>query len=94
MKAEDIWKSHPQFWQYPIDDFKKNNKNMKILVSKKVMRAATEDAIYLEDMQHHPEKSLLAEVFHSGTNMQLGRCLLRMCKMDLSKVWGQRSYGN
>jgi hypothetical protein len=29
---------------------------MKILVSKKVMRAATEDAIYLEDMQHHPEK--------------------------------------
>ena len=94
MKAEDIWKSHPQFRQYPIDDFKKYNKNMKILVSKKVMRAATEDAIYLEDMQHHPEKSLLAEVFHSGTNMQLERCLLRMCKMDLAEVWGQRSYGN
>ena len=56
MKAEDIWKSHPQFRQYPIDDFKKYNKNMKILVSKKVMRAATEDATYLEDMQHHPEK--------------------------------------
>jgi hypothetical protein len=45
MKAEDIWKSHPQFRQYPIDDFKKYNKNMKILVSKKVMRAAT---------LHHP----------------------------------------
>jgi len=40
MKAEDIWKSHPQFRQYPINDFKKYNKNMKILVSKKVMRAA------------------------------------------------------
>jgi hypothetical protein len=48
---------------------------MKILVSKKVMRAATEDVIYLEDMQHHPEKTLLAEVFHPGTNMQLERCL-------------------
>jgi hypothetical protein len=50
MKAEDIWKSHPQFRHYPIDNFKKYNKNMKILVSKKVMCAATEDAIYLEDM--------------------------------------------
>jgi hypothetical protein len=59
---------------------------MKILVSKKVMRAATEDVIYLEDMQHHPEKTLLAEVFYPGTNMQLERCLLRMCKMDLAEV--------
>ena len=66
MKAEDIWKSHPKFRQYPIDDFKKY-KNMKILVSKKVMCAAKEDTIYLEDMQHHLEKSLLAEVLHSGT---------------------------
>ncbi len=29
MKAEDIWKSHPQFRHYPIDNFKKYNKNRK-----------------------------------------------------------------
>jgi hypothetical protein len=29
---------------------------MKILVSKKVKLAATEDAIYLEDMQRNPQK--------------------------------------
>jgi hypothetical protein len=31
---------------------------MKILVSKKVKLAATEDAIYLEDMQRHPQKQI------------------------------------
>ncbi len=35
MAAEDIWKSQPEFQKYPLNDFKKYNRNMKILVSKK-----------------------------------------------------------
>jgi hypothetical protein len=58
MTAEDIWKSQPEFQKYPLIDFKKCNRNMKILVSKKVKLAATEDAIYLEDMQRHPQKQI------------------------------------
>ena len=86
MKAEDIWKSHPQFQQYPLEDFKRYNKNMKNLVNAKEMRAAAEDAIFLEDTQHHPQKKLLAEALHSGAIMQLKRCLLRMLKMALAKL--------
>ncbi len=56
MTAEDIWKSQPEFQKYPLNGFKKYNRNMKILVFKKVKLAATEDAIYLEDMQCHPQK--------------------------------------
>ncbi len=48
MKAEDIWKSHPQFQQYPLEDFKRYNKNMKNLVNAKEMCAAAEDIIFLE----------------------------------------------
>jgi hypothetical protein len=58
MTAENIWKSQPEFQKYPLNDFKRYNKNMKILVSKKVKLAATEDAIYLEDMQHRPQKQI------------------------------------
>jgi hypothetical protein len=54
MKAEDIWKSHPQFQQYPLKNFKRYNKNMKNLVNAKEMCTAAEDAIFLEDTQHHP----------------------------------------
>ena len=89
MKAEDIWKSHPQFRQYPIDVFKKYNKNMKILVSKKVMRAATEDAIYLEDMQHHPEKIITCRGIPSWNKHAARKMLIKD-----AEVWGQRSYGN
>ena len=58
MKAEDTWKSHPQFQQYPLKDFKRYNKNMKNLVNAKEMHAAAEDAIFLEDTQHHPQKQI------------------------------------
>ena len=57
MTAEEIWKSQPEFQKYPLQDFKKYNKNMKALVSQKVRRAATEEAIYQEDMRHHPIES-------------------------------------
>ncbi len=40
IQAEDIWKSHPQFQQYPLEDFKRYNKNMKNLdkMQRKCMR--------------------------------------------------------
>ena len=41
MSAEDIWKSQPEFQKYPLNDFKRYNKSMKILVSKKVKLATT-----------------------------------------------------
>ncbi len=56
MTAEEIWSSQSIFKQYPLKDYKRYNTNMKNLVSMKQTRAATEDAIYLEDMQHHPQK--------------------------------------
>jgi hypothetical protein len=59
-----------------------------VLVSKKVMCAATEDAIYLEDIQHHPKKLITCR------GIPFWNKHARMCKMDLAKVWGQRSYGN
>ena len=58
MTAEEIWKSQPEFQKYPLVDFKKYNKNMKALVSQKVRRAATEEAIYQEDMRHHTHKEI------------------------------------
>ena len=58
MSAEDIWMSQPEFQKHPLNDFKRYNKRMKILVSKKVKLASTEDAIYLEDMQYHPQKRI------------------------------------
>ena len=58
MTAEEIWKSQPEFQKYPLVNFKKYNKNMKVLVSQKVRRAATEEAIYQEDMLHHTQKQL------------------------------------
>jgi hypothetical protein len=58
MTAEDIWKLHPQFQQYLLKDFKRYNKNMKHLVTANEMRAAAEDAIFLENMQHHPQKQI------------------------------------
>ena len=58
MTAEEIWKSQPEFQKYPLQDFKKYNKNMKALVSQKVRRAATEEAIYQEDMRHHTHKEI------------------------------------
>ncbi len=56
MKTEDVWKSHPQFQQYPLEDFKRYNTNMKNLVNAKEMRAAAEDSIFLEDTQHYSPK--------------------------------------
>jgi hypothetical protein len=58
MTAEEIWKSQPEFQKYPLVNFKKYNKNMKVLVSQKVRRAATEEAFYQEDMLHHTQKQL------------------------------------
>jgi hypothetical protein len=55
MSVEDIWKSQPELQRYPLKNFKRYNRNMKILDSKKVRLLATEDAIYLEDMQRCPQ---------------------------------------
>jgi len=41
MSAEDIWKSQLKFQKYPLNDFKRYNTSMKILVSKKVKLATT-----------------------------------------------------
>ncbi len=56
MKMEDLWSSHHLFKRYPLTDFKRYDNNMKNLVSMKEQRAATENAIYLEGMQHHQQK--------------------------------------
>jgi len=58
MTAEEIWTSQPEFQKYPLDDFKRYNKSMKILVSKKVVRAATEEAIFQEDMRNYQHKQI------------------------------------
>jgi hypothetical protein len=58
MTAKEIWTSQPEFQKYPLDDFKRYNKNMKILVSNKVVRAATEEAIFQEDMRNHQHKQI------------------------------------
>jgi hypothetical protein len=58
MKPEEIWKLEPEFQKYLLKDFMTYNKNMKSLVSKRVMRAATENDIYQEDMQNHPQKQI------------------------------------
>ncbi|KAL3778723.1 hypothetical protein ACHAW5_006120 [Stephanodiscus triporus] len=58
MTAEEMWKSQPKFQKYPLHDFKNYNKNMKALVSQKVRRAATEEAIYQEDMRQHTHKEI------------------------------------
>ncbi len=50
MTAEELWTSQPEFQKYPLEDFKRYNKNMRILVSNKVMHVATEETIYQEDM--------------------------------------------
>ena len=56
MNAEQIWSSQSLFKQYPLKDFKRYNTNMKKMVSMKQTRAATEEAIYQEDMRDHPQK--------------------------------------
>jgi hypothetical protein len=50
IKPEEIWNLEPKFQKYPFKDFMTYNKNMKSLVSKRFLCAATEDAIYQEDM--------------------------------------------
>jgi hypothetical protein len=58
MTTKDILRSQPEFQKYLLNNFKKYNRNMKILVSKKVKLAATEDAIHMEDMQRHPHTQI------------------------------------
>ncbi len=45
-----------------MEDFKKYNKNMKILITNKVAHAATEEAIFQNDMQYHPQNKCVYEV--------------------------------
>ena len=85
MTAEDIWKSQPEFQKYPLINFKKYNRNMKILVSKKVKLAATEDAIYLEDMQRHPQKQITCR----GTPFWSEHAAKKMLDKDLKDGIGQ-----
>ncbi len=82
MKAEDIWKSHPQFQQYLIEDFKRYNKNM---VNAKEMRAAAEDAIFLEDTQHHPQKQITCR----GTPFWSNHAAKKMLIKDVEDGVGQ-----
>ena len=58
MTAKEIWTSQPEFQKYPLDDFKRYNKNMKILASNKIVRAATEEAIFQEDMRNYQHKQI------------------------------------
>jgi hypothetical protein len=58
---------------------------MKILVSKKVKLAATEDAIYLEDMQHHPQKQITCR----GTPFWSKHAAKKMPDKDLKDGIGQ-----
>ncbi len=85
MTAEDIWKSQPEFQKYPLNNFKKYNRNMNILVSKKVKLAATEDAIYLEDMQCHPQKQITCR----GTPFWSEHAAKKMLDKDLKDGIGQ-----
>ncbi len=46
MTAEELWSSQPEFQKYPLEDFKRYSKNMRILVSNKVLQIVTEEAFY------------------------------------------------
>jgi hypothetical protein len=85
MTSEDVWKSQPEFQKYPLNNIKKYNRNMKKLVSKKVKLAATEDAIYLEDMQHHPQKQITCR----GTPFWSEHANEKMLDKDLKDGIGQ-----
>jgi hypothetical protein len=86
MTAENIWKSQPEFQKYPLNDFKKYNRNMKILVSKKLKLAAAEDAIYWEDMQRHQKKQITCRLTPFWSEYAAKRCLIKILKMELAKI--------
>jgi hypothetical protein len=85
MKAEDIRKSHPQFQKYPLGDFKRYNKNMKNLVNAEEMRVTPEDAIFLEDTQHHPQKQITCR----GTPFWSNHAAKKMLIKDVEDGIGQ-----
>jgi hypothetical protein len=77
MTAEEIWKSQPEFQKYQLNHFKKYNKNMKKMVSNKVMHVATEEAIYQEDMQHHPQKQITCRGTPFGSKHKAKKMLIK-----------------
>jgi hypothetical protein len=95
MKPEEIWKLEPEFQKYPFKDFMTYNKNMKSLVSKRVMRAATEDAIYQEDMQNHPQKHITCRGTpfwgqHAARKMLMKDVEDGIDKMEIWQLWESR----
>jgi hypothetical protein len=88
MTAEEIWSSQSIFKQYPLKDLKRYNTNMKNLVSMTMKQtlAATEDAIYLEDLQHHPQKLITCTGTPFWGTHPAKKCSLRMWKLELAKV--------
>jgi hypothetical protein len=92
LTAKEIWTSQPEFQKYPLDDFKRYNKNMKILVSNKIVRAATEETIVQEDMKNHRHKqrTFRGTLFWGEHAAKLSR----MSKMALAEQLRHRSYGN
>ncbi len=84
MTAEDIWKFQPEFQKYPLIDFKKYNRNMKILVSKKVRLQQQKMLSIWRICNVIHKNKLLVEVHHSRVNIQLKRCLIKILKMELA----------
>jgi hypothetical protein len=96
MTAEEIWMSQPEFQKYPLNDFKTYNKSMKNLVYKRVTRAATEDALYQEDMQNHPQKHVTCRGTpfwgqHAAKKMLMKDVEDKIdSKMEIRQLWESR----
>ncbi len=92
MTAEELWTSQPEFQKYPLEDFKRYNKNMGILVSNKVMPVATEEAIYQEDMQDHSQKYTTCRGTpfwgkHAAKKMLMKDVVDGIDKLEIRQLW-------
>ena len=54
MTEEEIWQSHPLFQKYELEKFKKYNKNMEVLTSKRERLIREEEAAYQREMLQLP----------------------------------------
>ena len=54
MTAEEIWHSHPLFQKYELEKFKKYDKNMKVLTSKRKQLIKEEEETYQREMLRLP----------------------------------------
>ena len=54
MAAEEIWQSRPLFQKYELEKFKKYDKNMKVLTSKRKQLIKEEEEAYQREMLRLP----------------------------------------